>query len=157
MADAAFCFSDERFTERCLGETEIDLNVSAARFHLTRRGGLERYTEIVQATGPGQTGVDRRVKDIVVVAQKLFHMFEREALQEILGRDAGPGRKQAVKVERAQPDGVSERVQIWLISMMSIQKPDHIGDSFVIIHTGSLSLVSFLADSVFSASHLVLL
>jgi len=63
-----------------------------------------------------------------------------EALQKILRRHTGPGRKQAMKVELAQASLPGEHCQLRLLCMMLIQVPDHASDSFVIVHVVSLPL-----------------
>ncbi len=109
MTNSAFRFGDERFAERRLGKTKIDLNAGASVFHFPRRRGLKGYTEIVQSSGPGQAGVDSGVENIVAAAEELFHVLEGEALQKILGRNPSPGRKKPMKMKRTQPGGAGER------------------------------------------------
>ena len=46
-------------------------------------------------------------------------------------------------MKRTQTGSGRELVKIRLLSMMSIQEPDHVCNSFVIIHTGSLSSLTF--------------
>src|SRR5260370_39344365 len=91
MANSALRFGDECLAEWGLGKTVIDLHSGAAVFHFTGRRGLKCHAKIVQPSRSGQTGVERGVENIVAISQKLFHVLESEALQEILRRDAGPG------------------------------------------------------------------
>jgi len=139
MTDSAFGLGDERLAERCLGKTIIDLHPGAAVLHFAGRSGLERHAKIVQSAGSGQSGIERSIENIVAVEQKAFHMFQSQALQKVFGGDAGPGREETVKMKRTQPGGGSEPGEIGLLGMMSIQKPDHVCDSFVITHTVSVS------------------
>src|SRR5215471_653342 len=164
MTNSAFRFGEERGAKRCFGETKINLDPSAAAFHFAGRGGFERDAKIVQTARTGKPDVNRGVKNVFTIAQQLFHVFEGEALQKILGRNAGPGRKQPMKMKRTQGGGISKRAQIGLLGVMSIQEPDHTCDSFVIIHNGSLSsasrrdhplLATILQNGFQSASQLV--
>src|SRR5439155_24040933 len=54
-------------------------------------------------------------------------------------------------MKRTQTGSGRELVKIRLLSMMSIQEPDHVCNSFVIIHTGSLSSLTFDAHSLLAA------
>src|SRR5205085_10152185 len=83
VTDAALGFGNERLSKWRVRETELDLHSSAAIFHLARRSGFDRDTEIMEASGPGETGLDRGIEDIATIIQKLFHMLESKALQKI--------------------------------------------------------------------------
>src|SRR2546426_8623472 len=54
-------------------------------------------------------------------------------------------------MKRTQTGSGRELVKIRLLSMMSIQEPDHVCNSFVIIHTGSLSSLTFDAHPLLAA------
>src|SRR5260370_16433922 len=54
-------------------------------------------------------------------------------------------------MKRTQTGSGRELVEIRLLSMMSIQEPDHVCNSFVIIHTGSLSSLTFDAHPLLAA------
>jgi hypothetical protein len=47
-------------------------------------------------------------------------MFEGKRLQKIFRRDASPVGKEPVKMEWAQVDALSERIQVGLLGVMSI-------------------------------------
>ena len=74
----------------------------------------------MQSAGPGQTGVERGVENIVSVEQKFSHVFESEALQKIFRRDASPSGKEPVKMKRTQTGCSREPGEIGLLGMMSI-------------------------------------
>jgi len=105
----------------------------------------------VQSAGSGQPGIERSVEDIVSLDQKLFHVLESQALQKIFWRDAGPSREEPMKMKRTQPGRGRELVEIGLVDMMSIQKADHVCDSFIIIHTVSLSSLRLHAHPLLAA------
>ena len=100
MRDAARSFADERFTERCCGETIFDLDAGAAALHLTRRRGIERDAEVVQSSGTGQARVQGGVEHALAVAQKRFHMFECETIAKNLSGSRRPTPKKADENER---------------------------------------------------------
>ena len=54
-------------------------------------------------------------------------------------------------MKRTETGGGGEFVEIGLISMMSIQEPDHSCDSFVIIHAVSLSSPRYCAHPLLAA------
>ena len=135
MANAAFGFGNERFAERRFGKTVVDRNAGTAVFHFAGRRRFERHAKIVQAAGAGETGVKRGIKNIATVEQKLFHVFDGETLQKIFRRHAGPARKETMKMKRTETGGGRELIEVRLISVMSIQKPDHVCDSFIIVHS----------------------
>ena len=56
-----------------------------------------------------------------------------------------------MKVKRTQPGRGRELVEIGLLDMMSIQEADHVCDSFVIIHTVSLSSLRLHAHPLLAA------
>ena len=103
MRDAARSLADERFTERCRGETIFGFDAGAAALHLARRGRVERDEKVVQSSGTRQARVQGGVEHALVVAQKRFYVFQRKTLQEILRRHAGPGRKEPMKMEGNEP------------------------------------------------------
>lgn len=145
MTNAAFGFGDERFAERGSGKTVIDLHPGAAVFHFTGRRRFERYAEIVQPAGTGETGIERGIENIVTASQKLFHMLNGQALQKILRSYAGPGREEPMEMEWTEPGRRRELVQIGLVYVMSIQEPDHVCDSFVIVHARVCNRQEFAA------------
>src|SRR6516165_5803199 len=85
------------------------------------------------------------------VEQEPFHMFNGQALQKIFRCNAGPSREEPMKMEWAQLSRGRELVEIGLVRVMSIQKSDHICDSFVIIHTGTLSSLETPAHPLLAA------
>src|SRR5260370_18811508 len=54
-------------------------------------------------------------------------------------------------MKRTETGSGRELVEVRLLSMMSIQEPDHVCNSFVIIHTGSLSSLTFDAHPLLAA------
>ena len=78
-------------------------------------------------------------------------MFNGQALQKIFRCNAGPSREEPMKMEWAQLSVGRELVEIGLVRVMSIQKSDHICDSFVIIHTGTLSSLETPAHPLLAA------
>ena len=103
------------------------------------------------ATSESWACIDCGIKNVVTVAQKLFRVLNRQALQKIFWRDAGPSREEPMKMKRTQPGRGRELVEIGLVDMMSIQKADDVCDSFIIIHTVSLSSLRLHAHPLLAA------
>src|ERR1043166_614575 len=120
MTNSARGLRNQCVPKRSSGRTIIDAQTGTAVLQFTRGRGLERQTKIVHAASAGQPGIEGRVEYRLARLQKRLHVFEGERLQKIFRRDAGPVRKQSVKMKRAQADALRERVQIGLLRMMSI-------------------------------------
>ena len=138
MADATRALGDEAFFEWAVGEAKRDGPIGAAGFEFTGRGGFELDAKIVEAAGAGEAGIEGGIEDILAVAEHLPGMGEGEALEEILGRDAGPIGKEPVEMECAEVGLAGEGVEAGLFGAVLIQETDDTGDAFVIIHMNNL-------------------
>src|SRR5262245_36407738 len=76
----------------------------------------------MQPARTGQPGIQRGFENAGGIAQTTFRMFRREALQEILGRDAGPALKEPVKMRFTELNRRGQITQRGLASVVLIQE-----------------------------------
>ena len=67
-------------------------------------------------------------------------MLQGKTLQKILRRHACPRGEKTVKMKGAEPSAAGQIVERGLLEMTSIQVTDHVCNSFVVVHTRSMSL-----------------
>src|SRR5438045_2496784 len=88
----------------------------------------------MQPTRAGQSGIQSRAENGLAFLQQRPDMFEGERLQKIFWSNAGPVGKKPVKMKLTQADALSDRVQVRLRGVMSIEVADNGGNAFVIVH-----------------------
>ena len=100
MADAAGTFGDQTFAKRTVRDAEGNRPARAAGFQFAGRRGFEIDAKLMQPAWPGQAGFQRDIQDAFAVAEQLFRVREREALEKILRRDAGAWQLEKESLQR---------------------------------------------------------
>ena len=102
ITNAARRPAEQGVAQRCGGEAVAQFDAGAMRANLARRHGFAAHHQVVQAAGPGEAGVQRRVEHIGRRTQCRARMLLGQVLQEALGRKPGPGREEPLQVVFAQ-------------------------------------------------------
>jgi len=125
--------------------------VRTPRFELSRRGGFQLDTEIMQSTWTRQSRVHGRFENGFPLAQQKFGPLERQTLEKILGGHSSPRREKAMEMKRAQARVPRQALQGWLVGLVLIQVSNHARDALVMIHRPSLPSSGTLSHPILAA------
>ena len=131
-AHATFGDRHQHLSERPLVVAIGDRQPTAAAAVLARGHGLQRHEVIVQPPRTGQSTVQAGVQHAARCVQQPLGVGHGEALEEALGRDAGPAPEQTLAVERAQIQRRGQFRQRGLARAVLLQEADGAGDARVV-------------------------
>ena len=139
MTDAARRLADQTLAE---GTRRIAVGyrqVATARLQLAGGDGFQADAEVVQASRPGEPGVERGDEDALAVVQERPDVRQGKALEEVLGGDTGPGPEQSMEMVGADADDRGEPGEVGLLAMVFVEVAYDGGDAVVIVHIAIVS------------------
>ena len=102
------------------------------RLELPRRRRLERDEQVVQASGAGQSGIERRLQHGLLALQRAARGLERESLQKLFRRDSRPAPEHPREVMRCDARGLCDLLEPRLFAESLVHVADGALDATVV-------------------------